>query len=292
MPESKMKKRSFDKMTKNNSLSTYQKPPSLIKWSGSKRSQSESITRLFPEASRYIELFLGGGSILYNATQHYKECIGNDIYFPLIDIWENVKSRPHHIIDNYESNWKSLQENFPEHYYDVRASFNKTKGCNELLFLSRTCTNGIIRFNNKGEFNNSLHVTRKGMNPVTFARIVLDWSNKLQKTNFTNLDFFAFKDEVKKGDFLYLDPPYANSKNRYIENLDEQKLWDFLELANSKGAKWALSFDGTRGENDLVAEVPKELYKSHNLLKAGNSAVKKVLSSSVEEVKESIYLNY
>ena len=72
----------------------------------------------------------------------------------------------------------------------------------------------------------------------------------------------------------------------------QQKLWDFLELANSKGAKWALSFDGTRGENDLVAEVPKELYKSHNLLKAGNSAVKKVLSSSVEEVKESIYLNY
>jgi DNA adenine methylase len=268
------------------------KPPSLIKWTGSKRSQSEDIVKLFPKAKRYIEPFLGGGSILYHATKHYDKCIGNDIYEPLIGLWDLVKSDPYNVCDRYEREWNFLQESFPEHYYKVRSRFNAKKEASDLLFLSRTCTNGIIRFNKAGEFNNSLHLTRRGMQPKRFKAIVFAWFARLANTTFSCGDFEELKKTVTKDDFLYMDPPYLNSKNRYISNLEEQKLFGFLEFLNTTGAKWALSFDGTRGENDLRADIPKELYKTNKLLLSGNSAVRKVLSSTVEVVHESIYTNY
>ncbi|MDX5584113.1 MAG: DNA adenine methylase [Aureibaculum sp.] len=268
------------------------KPPSLIKWTGSKRSQSEEIVKLFPEAKRYIEPFLGGGSILYHASQHFSTCLGNDIYNPLIDIWNLVKNDPKELCHSYEQEWNLLQDTFPEHYYKVRSRFNSEKNAKDLLFLSRTCTNGIIRFNKSGEFNNSLHLTRRGMQPEKFKSIVFDWSIRLKKTSFTCGDFNLLKNSITKNDFLYLDPPYINSKNRYISNLEPEKLFIFLENINETGAKWALSFDGTRGDNDFRSEIPKELYVNKKLLHSGNSAVKKVLSSKVEVVYESLYMNY
>ena len=56
--------------------------------------------------------------------------------------------------------------------------------------------------------------------------------------------------------------------------------------------KWALSFDGKRGEKDLTHEVPADLYRRQLFLVSGNSAVGKVLNGPVEEVQESLYLNY
>jgi DNA adenine methylase len=268
------------------------KPPSLIKWTGSKRSQTHEIVKLFPDAKRYIEPFLGGGAILYHATKLFPVCLGNDIYKPLMNIWDLVKFNPSDLCASYEYNWNLLQENFPEYYYEVRTKFNSTKNGKDLLFLSRTCTNGIIRFNKSGEFNNSLHLSRRGMKPDKFKSIVFDWFENLKTTHFFCDDFCQFENEINKNDFLYLDPPYFNSRNRYTNNLEPDKLFNFLETANNIGSKWALSFDGTRGNDDFQGDIPKELYKNHKLLHSGNSAVKKVLSSKIEIVHESLYMNY
>lgn len=268
------------------------KPPSLIKWTGSKRSQAEEIVKLFRPATRYLEPFLGGGSILYHATEYFPTCIGNDVYKPLIEIWNLVKTNPTEVCDGYEYDWNLLQSKFPEHYYEVRNRFNSRESAKDLLFLSRTCTNGIIRFNKSGKFNNSLHVTRRGMQPETFKSIVFDWSARLQNTSFYFGDFMMLENEITKNDFIYMDPPYLNSKNRYISNLEIDKLFNFLETLNNIGAKWALSFDGTRGDSDLQVPIPKELYKSQKLIHSGNSAVMKVLSSTIEAVHEAVYMNY
>ena len=268
------------------------KPPSLIKWTGSKRLQSIEISKHFPQAKRYHEPFLGGGSVLFFATKHFDDCIASDIYTPLITLWSRVKNEPEIVIDTYRKEWKSLQQDFPKYYYKVRERFNEKQSEHDLLFLSRTCANGIIRFNNKGEFNNSLHVTRKGMNPNNFERIVIEWSKQLVNTTFLNTDYSELINNANKEDFFYLDPPYYNSKNRYMNNLKYDCFLDFLEKLNSKGSKWALSFDGTRGNEDLTVDIPKELYKHHYYLQTGNYAVKKVLSSKLEKVSESLYLNY
>ena len=285
------KEKSFiNQVNQSLAMKSYIQIPSLIKWTGSKRSLANQISLLAPKHNRYIEPFLGGGAVLYCLAK--PGSIASDVYEPLMKIWQLVQEEPEKIIEDYKKKWQLLQKYFPNYFYEIRNRFNSYQNGQDLLFLSRTCTNGIIRFNSKGEFNNSLHVTRKGMHPDNFEKIVKKWNVKLDKIKLVAIDYREIIDSAKEGDFLYLDPPYSGSNNRYIQNLDVDIFFQNLEKLNSKGAKWALSFDGWRGSYSYINAIPCELYKQRIFLKSGNSAVKKVLNSSVEEVTESLILNY
>ena len=269
-------------------------PPSLIKWTGSKRSQAAAIDALFPTrcSGTYFEPFLGGGAMSYYGAQRFPRVEASDLYAPLIDLWTRVKLSPETVIEQYKKDWELLQADFPGYFFVVRDRFNSIPNGQDLLFLSRTCVNGIIRFNKKGEFNNSIHLSRRGMKPGIFAKVVHRWSAVIKNSTYSVRDYSEILDDSNKGDFVYLDPPYVNSHNRYVQDLDLEKFLMFLDALNSKGVKWALSFDGSRGEKNLAYELPSELYKFHTKITSGNSAVQKVLNDSVERVEESLYLNY
>jgi len=264
--------------------------PSLIKWTGSKRSQAQTIASYFPPYKRYFEPFLGGGSVLFLAAR--PGSVAGDIYEPLVQLWELVQREPRNVIEDYAEQWHQLQNDFPDYYYHVRDRFNEKKQPLDLNFLSRTCVNGIIRFNSVGEFNNSLHVTRRGMTPERFERIVMNWSNRIQGVIFVCQDYLATILQTSKDDFIYFDPPYAGNKQRYINSIDLEVFIESLYELNDRGVRWALSFDGQRGDADYQYDLPKDLYERHILIGSGNSAVKKVLSGPIEEVRESLYLNY
>lgn len=264
--------------------------PPVIKWTGSKRSQAQHIAALFPSFNRYFEPFLGGGALLYLAADH--DCMASDIYKPLVDFWTLVKDDVSALIEHYAREWGKLQESLPDHFYVVRERFNANPNPHDLCFLSRTCVNGIIRFNDNGAFNNSFHLSRKGMTPDRFSVVAKKWASRLARTTFRCGDYEAELASARAGDFAYLDPPYAGSTNRYQDDLDVTRLIHVLEDLSSRGVKWALSFDGMRGTEDLRQPIPKEIYKRHLLLESGHSLVKKVLSGHVETVQESLYLNY
>lgn len=277
--------------TLNSSGALIENVPSLIKWTGSKRLQATEIQEYIPKVfSRYLEPFLGGGSILFNNTSH--ESLVNDVYSPLIQIWKFVKEKPDYVVEYYTSNWNKLQADFPDYFYVVRDRFNKSFDGLDLLFLSRTAVNGIIRFNNQGLFNNSIHLSRRGMKPTTFAKIVHKWSQKLNNTTFFCEDYKEFLLKAQKDDFVYLDPPYANSKNRYIQNVNSEELFEILRQLNKKSVKWALSFDGKRGETDLQYPIPNDIFKRVFLISNGNSKVGQVLNGKQEIVHEALYMNY
>jgi DNA adenine methylase len=263
--------------------------PSIIKWTGSKRKQAGTILKHIPNHERYVEPFLGGGAVLFF---HTTNALATDIYQPLIDFWRLVQLTPQDLIKNYQKQWSNLQKDLPDYYYIVRERFNKSKDPNDLNFLLRTCVNGIVRFNDKGEFNNSFHLSRKGMTPELFQKNVLAWSNKLKNVQFECCDYEVTLSKCKKDDFIYMDPPYVGSKNRYINDLDLQRLLANLDYLNKKSIKWALSFDGSRGSTDLSFDLPKDLYKRQILISNGHSAVHRVLNGPLEEVHESLYLNY
>ncbi|WP_333887886.1 Dam family site-specific DNA-(adenine-N6)-methyltransferase [Clostridium sp.] len=264
--------------------------PSILKWTGSKRKQANEIASYFPQYDRYFEPFLGGGAILYLVGK--PGSYANDIYSPLIEFWKLVQTDKDAIIQYYNEEWNKLQRNFPDHYYDIRDRFNKEPNGLDLSFLTRTCVNGIVRFNKDGEFNNSFHLSRKGMEPNRFATIVNKWSKRIQGVNFTNLDYREILEMTKSGDVVYLDPPYAGSNNRYIENLDVDLFMNELAKLNKKGVKWLLSFDGQRGEENLEYPVPEDLYKRKIFLSNGNSTLNQVLNGELKEVKESLYMNF
>jgi len=278
--------------------------PSLVKWTGSKRSQAQAIASHMPSYRRYYEPFVGGGAVLYLAA--WPGSVAGDLYEPLIHLWRLVQSDPEKVVSDYKRQWRSLQEELagidvaamkkgnglPQYYYAVRSRFNQSNDPLDLSFLMRTCVNGIVRFNDEGAFNNSFHLSRKGMEPARFAHAVQSWHQVIQGVRFVCQDYAETVAEAESGDFVYFDPPYAGNRQRYIEGLDLARFFKTLDELNSRGVKWALSFDGRRGGVDLTHEVPTSLYKRRLFLNSGNSAVGKVLNGPVEAVEESLYLNY
>lgn len=279
--------------------------PSLIKWSGSKRSQAKSIAAEIPAFDRYIEPFLGSGAVLYLAA--HPGAIANDVYTPLVDLWKLVRDYPHDIVERYTQEWERLNaeldgvdvstmtrgNGIPKVFYDIRDRFNRDQSPADLNFLMRTCVNGIVRFNDKGEFNNSFHLSRRGMDPKRFSSVVSAWHNVIQGVDFCSVDYKAILSCAKRGDFIYLDPPYAGTTaQRYAKRLVPAELFQELERLNSRDVLWAMSYDGKRGDVDLTHEVPTSLYKRRLYLTSGNSAVKKVLSGPLELVEEALYLNF
>ena len=278
--------------------------PSLIKWTGSKRSQASSIKAVMPQYQRYLEPFLGGGAVLFTAA--VPGSIASDIYSPLIKLWQLVQRDPARVTENYRQQWLAVNleldgldptnlptsGRIPAYFYEVRDRFNQTQNPLDLNFIMRTCVNGIVRFNDKGEFNNSFHLSRRGMEPDRFEKIVTAWNQSIQGVDFICQDYSSTLDLAEVGDFVYLDPPYAGNKQRYIDDLDIPRFFTSLESLNSKGVNWALSFDGRRGDQNLIHNVPKSLYKRHLMLSSGLSSVNKVLNGPMDAVEESLYLNY
>ena len=262
----------------------------MIKWTGSKRSQALKIISMFPNFERYYEPFIGGGSVMIQSKA--KTAVCGDVCKPLIDFWNVLKDNPSKVIKEYDVRWQKLQDEGQEAYYKVRSNFNKKQNPHDLLFLSRTGVNGLIRFNKKGEFNNSFHHKRWGINPKTLSKIVMYWSDSIQNYKFVYGDYLKTTKRITEKDIVYLDPPYFNTKGQYYGKIIHEDFIKYLEELNSKNIKFILSYDGSREAKDYAVSLPKKLYKRHLFLKSGNSPFKKVVDKKIQSVKESVYLNF
>lgn len=263
----------------------------VIKWSGSKRHVANDLSRLISEGNTYFEPFVGGGAML--PFRNIKNGIANDIIPELVDLWNAIKNEPEQTSFEYQTRWEKLQKEGHQVYYEIRDNFNETKNCFDFLFLTRTCVNGLIRYNEKGEFNNSFHLTRPGINPKTLKEIILKWNYYLKDVEFHNLDYTEILANVKKGDFVFLDPPYGGTKDRYTKiDFNLEKFYHELEQLNKIGAKWVLTFDGNAGSREYDYELPKEIYKHKVFIKTGNSPFTKMMKTTIDAVYESVYLNF
>jgi DNA adenine methylase len=268
-----------------------------IKWSGSKRSQVGEILTHFPsKIDTYYEPFLGGASVLMGLMKSgivVNDYVVSDINNDLISLWLEIKRNPDGVIDEYSNMWHEMnsvdcRDAKREYFYVVRDRFNKYKSPYDFMFIMRTTTNGMPRYNKKGEFNNSFHITRDGIKPETLKSIVHEWSRYLNRLNVVieQKDYSAIT--TSPNDFMYLDPPYANTKGMYYGSLDNNKLFDWLR---TQSGGYALSFDGISGGIDNTFNVPIDLYKKHKYLLSGNSSFKRTIGNSSDSiVYESLYI--
>lgn len=271
----------------------------VIKWSGSKKTQSEIIVNKFPnEIDTYYEPFVGGGSILrrlMSSNKHVESYMCSDINEDLINLWKAIRDDPYTLFVKYGMMWKQLNidENISrkkDYYNMVRARVNEDHQPEDFLFISRTTVNGLIRYNNSGNLNNSFHLTRNGINPETLSKIVLEWSKLLKENNVTFYQSSYEKIKSTEYDFLYLDPPYAATKGMYNGVIDYSK---FFEWLRNQRAEYALSFDGKTNKEDYTYAVPEDLYSEHEYIFAGNSSFRRIIGKSSDtDVSESIYLKY
>jgi DNA adenine methylase len=99
--------------------------------------------------------------------------------------------------------------------------------------------------------------------------------------------------EVKRNDFVFLDPPYGGTKGRYTKtDFDIQGFFNQLDALNCIGAKWILTFDGAAGRREYDYALPRELYKSKLDMATGLSPFTRMMKTSVDVVHESVYLNF
>ena len=270
----------------------------VIKWSGSKRSQAEEIIKYFPkEIDTYYEPFIGGGSMMRTLidddTIKVKSIVCSDINEDLINLWNCIKNDFEGVYFHYKTLWNELnkdenKERKKEFFNTIRARYNKERNPLDFMFIMRTTTNGMPRYNSNGEFNNSFHITRDGIIPDKLYKILEEWSYKLNKKNVKFI-VSDYKDITpQENDFIYMDPPYANTKGMYFGGIDNEKLFDYIR--NLK-CKFALSFDGKSGNVDNTYDVPNDIYDKHIYIKSGNSSFKRVIGKSNDSiVYESLYL--
>ena len=230
--------------------------------------------------------------MLYPLKNCLNSMVCGDICNPLIELWILIQKDPNKLIISYKKNWMRLQKEGFKVYYEIRDRFNKNQNPDDLFFLSRTCVNGLIRFNKEGKFNNSLHHTRKGIHPERAEKIILDWSKAIQSVIFIKADYRETTKKATSKDFVYLDPPYFNTKGRYFGTINYDEFISYLDDLNKRNVKYILSYDGMRGNRSYLKDLPKRLFKRHILLESGNSSFKKVMDKKCEVVKESVYLNF
>lgn len=235
-------------------------PPLIpfLKWAGGKRWFVQKYSDLLPsEFNRYIEPFLGGGSVFFHLKP--KHAILGDLNKDLVAAYTAIKEDPDSLTKALKKH-KNLHSD--EYYYQVRAR-NPTSDIGRaarFIYLNRTCFNGIYRVNLKGKFN----VPRGSKNTVILdSDDFLALSDQLKSAQIVNSDFEVLIETAKSGDLVFADPPYTVRHNlngfvQYNEKLfswdDQIRLADALYRAKERGVKIVSTNANHESIRDLYLE--------------------------------------
>lgn len=252
-------------------------PPQLLKWVGNKQRFAPEIVKLIPTSfGRYIEPFVGSGAVLGAVAP--KHGIAADVLAPLIDFWNLVKDDPGILARSYASNYKRFQEDPANQYRSIRARYNKIPTPGGLLFLSRSCYGGIVRFTKSGQMSTPIG-PHTPISPETFQRRLELWTERIRGTKFVHQDFSVTIAEAERGDVIYCDPPYAHSQSILYgaQAFQLERLWESIGEATRRGAKVLLSIDGSKksGDIELCVNFPKGLFKREIRVACGRSMLRR-----------------
>lgn len=185
----------------------------FVKWAGGKRQLLSQIQERMPiNYNHYFEPFVGGGAVIFG-TQPSKALI-NDINKALINTYQRICDSPKEFIREVNKIDSEMWEDGKQYYYSIREHYNdklmKSEYDVELaalfVFLNKHCFNGLYRVNGKGLFNvpynNSRRVSVNGDS-------IIEISKYLQGITIIDGDFEDACKDARKGDFVFLDSPYA-----------------------------------------------------------------------------------
>ena len=241
----------------------------VLKWVGGKRQLLKDIEIHIPRKfSTFYEPFLGGGAVLFHLQPH--KAVVNDINEELINVYTVIRDSVEELIEDLKKH-----KNEAEYFYNIREldrdkeAYNRLssiKKASRLIYLNKTCYNGLFRVNQQGEFNTPFgrYKNPNIVNEVTL-RAVSNYFNKAQIT-FKCIDFEESVKGIRKGSFVYFDPPYdpvSDSANftGYDKggfDRDEQiRLKQLCDKLNNRNVKFLLSNSAT--------EFILDLYKDYNI---------------------------
>lgn len=240
-------------------------PKPFVKWAGGKRQLIPILNDNLPKSmGTYYEPFLGGGALLFHilSERNGQKCGVSDLNSDLVLTYTTIRDKANDLIHSLKNHSKNYQKDSKSYYYAIRESNPRSavEKTSRLLFLNRTCFNGLYRVNSKGKFNVPLG---KYTNPnIVNEENIRSVSHVLQssKVSIKCRDFESVLNDAKKGDLVYFDPPYqpvSDTANFTSYTHKSFTITDLKRLANlcldldSKGCKVLLS----NSDSQEVAEM-------------------------------------
>lgn len=255
----------------------------FIKWAGGKGQLLTQLEERLPQVLHernftYFEPFVGGGAMLFYMLQKYpriERVVINDINPYLTTAYRVIKDYPEELIEQLsvlEGDYyaQGNEEEKKEFFLHVRQLFNEADmddiaRAKYLIFLNRTCFNGLYRVNSKGKFN--VPFGKYSHPTICNAEVIRADSELLNRvdTLILNGDFEHTLDHLNPEglNFFYFDPPYrplseTSSFNSYakeeFDDAEQIRLRNYCHTLNERGALWMLS------NADCSAKNPDDLF--------------------------------
>ena len=185
----------------------------FVKWAGGKRQLIPQIKERMPEKyNNYYEPFVGGGAVTFELLP--ANALINDINKALINAYKQICNAPEAFLKAVNKFDEEMWEDGKEYYYSLREHYNdklmKAEYDVELaalfVFINKHCFNGLYRVNGKGLFNVPFNNSRR---TSVDEGSIMEISKYLQGITITDGDFEEACKGAKKGDFVFIDSPYA-----------------------------------------------------------------------------------
>lgn len=296
----------------------------FLKWAGGKGQLLHKFQELYPKQLKekkiksYFEPFLGSGAVFFDVVQNFDVDIAYlyDINEELILSYKVIQKDVSKLIDflhRYQGTYLKLNNiKRQEYFYDQRINYNHQRfnidynkyseawipRAAQIIFLNRTCFNGLFRVNSKGEFN-----TPAGDydNPkICDESNLLAVSKVLEKAVIKKADFKQVKKDLKDNSFIYFDPPYRpisktasfKAYSKYDFSDTEQKtLAKLYSQLNDKGSLVMLSNSDPKNI-DPSDNFFEEIYKDFNILRVPAKRMINSNASKRGEINEIVITNY
>lgn len=267
----------------------------ILKWVGGKRQLLPEIKKYIPKNyNTYIEPFIGGAAVLLDIQP--QKAIINDINHELINMYTVIKEHPDDLIKKLKT-----YNNTSDEYYEIRnkdrnenySELTNTEKASRIIYLNKTCFNGLYRVNSKGQYNTPYGKYKNPticdeVNIKNLSKYFNDNKIEIKNSNFDNILKLA-----KKGDFVYLDPPYdplseTSSFVSYAKDGFGKKEQELLKKQCDELTKNGVKFLQSNSSTTFI----KELYKDYKIVEVN---AKRSISGKVEgreSVKEVLIMNY
>lgn len=273
----------------------------LLKWIGNKQRLAPEILANFPSHwDTYHEPFLGSGGVL--GTLAPEKAYASDVLVPLMEIWQLLEDNPTQLVANYARYRDRIDagETKEDVYRSALTSFNAAPNGADFIYLSRACYGGVVRFRKNDGTMSTPCGAHMPVPSASFKKRVQEWSSRVRGTTFRTLDFREAFEDVREGDVVYCDPPYSDSQT-ILYGAQTFKLHDLIEAidqAKRKGAKVALSIDGTKksGLKEVLHDFPPGLFVSEVGITVGRSMLRRFQlggeTLEAEVVRDRLLLTY
>jgi len=251
----------------------------LLKWIGNKQRFAHEIASFFPVTFHtYYEPFLGSGAVL--ATFCPSHSVGADVFPPLMEIWSTLQNNPDKVFQWYEERYKIFHSKpRPDGYELIKSSYNAKPNGADLLFLSRSCYGGVVRFRKSDGYMSTPCGVHDPISPSAFLEKLQQWHTRTRNTTFICQDFEATINMAQAGDLVYCDPPYKHSQTILYggQDFSLKRLLLCISDAKDRGVKIALSLDGKKKSGSVLCQLhlPDGLFEREIFISCGRSMLRR-----------------